>query len=217
MKNTAIVFGATGLVGSFLVDELLATGRYAEVITPVRGLHGANRPGERQLIFDFKHPDFSLFPHGADVFCAIGTTRSKTPDLAQYHTIDVGIPAMVAALAASTKARSLVVVSAVGANEKSNNFYLKMKGEMERLVAEHFPAAYFVRPAMLRGPRKEFRLGELVFRALSPAIDVLMLGKLKRFKSIKARELARAMMYLSQQGHAHHVVHAPELHRLSRL
>jgi uncharacterized protein YbjT (DUF2867 family) len=217
MKNTAIVFGATGLVGGFLVEELLASGRYAEVITPVRRLHGANRPGERQLIFDFKHPDFSLFPQGAEVFVAIGTTRSKTPDLAQYHAIDVGIPVTVSELAATIKARSLVVVSAVDANENSSNYYLKMKGEMERRITEHFPAAYFVRPAMLRGPRKEFRFGELVFRVLSPAIDLLMLGKLKRYTSIMARDVARAMIYLSQHGYADHVVQAPELHRISRL
>ena len=216
MKNTAIVFGATGLVGGFLVEELLASGHYAEVITPVRRLYGANRPGERQLTFDFSNPDSSLFPQGEDVFVAIGTTRSKTPNLEQYHAIDVGIPITVAELAAAIKARSLVVVSAVDANEKSSNFYLKMKGEMERRITEHFPAAYFVRPAMLRGPRKEFRFGELVFRVLSPAIDLLMLGKLKRYKSIMARDVARAMVYLSQQGYTNHVVQAPELHLLAK-
>ena len=199
-----------------MVEELLASGHYAEVITPVRRLYGANRPGERQLTFDFSNPDSSLFPQGEDVFVAIGTTRSKTPNLEQYHAIDVGIPITVAELAAAIKARSLVVVSAVDANEQSSNFYLKMKEEMERRITEHFPAAYFVRPAMLRGPRKEFRFGELVFRVLSPAIDLLMLGKLKRYKSIMARDVARAMVYLSQQGYTNHVVQAPELHLLAK-
>jgi uncharacterized protein YbjT (DUF2867 family) len=216
MKNTAIVFGATGLVGSFLVEEMLASGHYAEVITPVRRLYGANRPGERQLTFDFSNPDSSLFPQGEDVFVAIGTTRSKTPNLEQYHAIDVGIPVTVAELAATTKARSLVVVSAVDANEKSSNFYLKMKGEMECLVAEHFPAAYFVRPALLRGPRKEYRMMENAFRKYAWLLDRLMIGRFKRYKSITARDVARAMIYLSQLGHADHVVQAPELHLLAK-
>ena len=217
MKNTAIVFGATGLVGGFLVEELLASGHFAEVIAPARRLQGVQKAGLRRVLFDYSHPDAGQLPPGADIFVAIGTTRSKTPDLAQYHAIDVGIPVTVAELAVATKARSLVVVSAVDANEQSNNFYLKMKGEMERRISEHFPAAYFVRPAMLRGPRKEFRFGELLFRVLSPAIDLLMLGKLKRYKSIMARDVARAMVYLSQHLYVNHVVQAPELHRISRL
>lgn len=216
MKNTAIVFGATGLVGGFLVEELLASGHYAEVIAPARRLYGANRPGERQLIFDFKHPDFSLFPQGADVFVAIGTTRSKTPDLAEYHAIDVGIPVWVAQMAVATKARSLVVVSAVGANEQSNNFYLKMKGEMERRITEHFPTAYFVRPGFLLGPRKEYRMVENAFKRTAWIIDQLLFGRLERYKSIMARDVARAMVYLSQYGYANRVVQAPELHLLAK-
>lgn len=200
----ALVFGATGLVGSELLDLLRNATQYKEVLVfsrkPMDSLpsHFKNIVAPNFLAPELKN----YFQSGDRVFCCIGTTRKKTPDLTEYKKIDHDIPVFLAACCAEKDCAFLLVVSAIGANAGSSNFYTRMKGEMQHEVTQYFgDKSYFFQPSLLLGNRKEFRLGEKVGIVLFQLISPLFVGKLKRYQGIEARKVAEAMMFVAQKGY----------------
>lgn len=196
-KRKALVFGATGLIGKQLIEQLRNSDHYKEVAAVVR--KEINLPdGVKPFRFNFS--DWAPLTNGldefTDVFCCIGTTRKKTPNLEEYKAIDYGIPTQIAASCAKAGCRSLHVVSAVGANKDSANFYTKLKGEMEAEVTRIFPDAYLYRPSLLLGNREETRIGEKVgiflFSVLGPIIP-------SAYKGIHAAKVAQNMLATAQQ------------------
>ena len=101
---------------------------------------------------------------------------------------------------AKTACPAFLLVSSVGANSKSGNFYLKLKGEVEEAVQKlGIPNVGFFRPSMLGGERKEFRLGEKVAQPLMNLFGFMLIGKWEKYHSIDARSVARAMLQASKE------------------
>lgn len=212
MARTAIILGASGLVGTHLLRLLLEDETYERVVVYARKSldinHGKLEVRERDLL------DESAF-HDAkcdDLYCCIGTTQAKTPDLTEYRKIDYGIPVNAARSALSLGMQRCVVISSMGARVDSRTFYLKVKGQMEEaLMKMSIPKLHILRPSLLLGNREEFRFGERVFTFLMKFFRWLIP---KRYRAIESEEVARAMMKLKDMDHPEILIESDEIRRL---
>lgn len=196
MAKTAIVFGATGLTGSYLVKELTSDSRYDKVIVISRRSLGIDHPKLVEHITDLLNEDsWAELVKGHDVFCCIGTTRKKTPDKDEYYKIDFGIPKNAASAGKFNGAKTFAVVSAIGANSKSSIFYNKLKGEMEEAVKSNGPPKVFImRPSIIAGPRGESRFLERIGLGIFKLLGFVFVGPLRKYRLIHAKNIAIAMI-----------------------
>ena len=197
-NKTAIVLGATGLVGGLLLDLLLRDERYQKVIVySRRDFQKENSKLEKRIGDLLKLRSFPEPFMADEVYCCIGTTKAKTPDKEQYRKIDYGIPAEAADLCQENKVHTFIVISSMGANKDSTIFYNKVKGEMEHDVLERsIPRIHIVQPALIGGEREEKRAGELFFKGAMSTFEFLMIGPLKKYRTIHPSAIAKAMLWL---------------------
>jgi uncharacterized protein YbjT (DUF2867 family) len=189
-SRTALLIGATGLVGSFLLERLLASPRYARVVVWARREIGKSHPKLEVEIVDFERLAQRRL-EADDVFCCLGTTIRQAGSQKAFHHVDFDYPVALAGAAARSGAKRFLVVSALGANKRSRVFYNRVKGEMEEAVRiAAVPKTTIVRPSLLAGPRAESRLGERIGLALSALLGPL-LGK---YRPIHAEHVAAAMI-----------------------
>lgn len=215
--DKALVFGATGLVGSHLVRFLVESAEYKQVILFTRKPLEATTPKVKVVSFDFNQWEGveEYFTPNAKVFCCIGSTKAKTPNNEDYYNIDYGIPVKIAEFAARGSCRGMMVVSALGANEDSINFYLKTKGEMERdVLIKGVRETYFFRPALLLGERLEIRKGEDFGRMMNGIFSPLLFGSLKKYKAIEAKIVAKAMIRVAQTGYPDVIIESDKIFEL---
>ena len=193
--RTALLAGATGLVGSFLLERLLASMSYASVEVLARRDSGQTHPKLKSEIVDFARLDERRVA-ADDVFCCLGTTIGQAGSQAAFRRVDYDYPVALARAAARGGAKRFLVVSALGANSASRVFYNRVKGEMEAAVrASGVPKVYVFRPSLLSGPRKESRLGEQVGLVAGALLGPL-LGK---YRPIHADLVAAAMLNAAEQ------------------
>lgn len=196
MGKKAILLGASGSIGSHLLQQLLDSDQYSQVLILVRKTPGLHHPKLKELILNFD--ELSKYSHelrGDVVFCCLGTTKSKTPDKKEYRKIDYQYPLDVAWIAQTNGAESYHLVSSIGANKDSSVFYSRTKGEVERdLKAVPFKNIHIYRPSALDGERKEKRIAETILNAVMKVINPLLSGKFKKYRSIKTSTVARAML-----------------------
>lgn len=200
MAKTAIVLGATGLTGNILLKMLLEDDRYAGVIVFGRNSCNIKHPKLEEYIVDlFQLEHYSQKFKGNEVFCCIGTTKSKTSNKEVYAKIDYGIPVAAAALCQKNGIPTFVVISALGAKKKSKIFYNRIKGQMEVAVLSlGIPNTYILQPALITGERAEFRLGEHILKLLMKLIKPLLrFGELDRYKPIHPETIAKCMIWLA--------------------
>lgn len=196
----ALVFGASGFIGSHLLRYLLKCDTYTRVIVVVRQSLPLSHPKLTQYIGDIDSlPSLQHLLIADDVFCAVGTTRKKTPDKATYHRIDYGLPVVVARIAKENGARAFFMVSSVGADANSSVFYLRTKGEAERdIIRVGYESTHFFRPAALIGNREESRPLEKLFGGLSKVLSPLLRGSLTKYRPIDGQDVALAMFRAAQ-------------------
>ncbi|MEX6690690.1 oxidoreductase [Danxiaibacter flavus] len=193
----AILFGATGFIGSFLLQDLLNDESYDQVIAVVRKRLPVTHPKLEMLIGDYATlPSMKESLVGDDIFISIGTTKNKTPDQDKYYEIDHDYPLLAATIAKENGAKGVFLVSAVGANADSKIFYIRTKGETERdIIALNFDHTHIFRPSMLMGDRKnENRPLEKFMIGLFSVINPLFMGNLQKYRGIKGEEVAKAML-----------------------
>ena len=211
--KTAAIFGATGLVGKELLNQLVDNDYYAKVIVFNRRKQNYSNPKIEEHIFkadDFESIEALLVAD--DLFCSIGTTMKKAGSKAAFKKVDFDIPLNLARIAEKNKISKLLVVSSVGADAKSNNFYLRTKGEMEQEVLKHaIPSIFFFRPSMLLGKRNEQRLGEQFGQKAMKLTGFLMIGKLKKYKAVSAYLVAKAMQKVAKEGFAGNFIESDKL------
>jgi len=199
MEKTALLIGATGLVGGHLLQQLLESPHYAHVVAFTRRPFEMRHPKLRQEILDFDHPDLAKIK-GDDLFCALGTTLRKAGSKEAQYRIDCTYPFEIGKIARENGVRQYLLVSSVGADAGSSNFYLKTKGDLEEKIRglgfEHFVSA---RPSFLFGERSEFRLGEKIGIALAKVFAPLIP---RRYRGIEAEKVARALIRLANEGSA---------------
>ena len=216
--RSALLLGATGLVGSRCLDLLLADERYRRVRVVAR-----RRPGLRHARLDFHQLDFeelearpALF-RVDDVYCCLGTTIAKAGSEAAFRRVDLDYPVRAAELALEAGADQFLVVSALGADPGSRLFYNRVKGEMEVAVKRlPFRAVWILRPSLLLGERAERRPGERIATLLLRPLAPLMRGRLRRYRPIEARDVAAAMLALAHSGGTGGVVENEEIERMGK-
>ena len=195
MAYKAIIAGASGLVGGTLLDVLLQHPDYEDVLVLVRKQLPIQHKKLKQLVMDFdKLKEYKDQIIGHSIFCCLGSTQKKTPDLAIYRKIDHDYPLQLAQIALKNKVGQYHLVSALGANPAASNFYLKMKGETEVDIKKlGLHSLHIYQPSFLTGDRKEKRRGARFFAGLMKTINPLLLGGLKKYRSIPAATVATAM------------------------
>jgi uncharacterized protein YbjT (DUF2867 family) len=196
----AIVFGATGFIGSHLLRELLGNPDYERVIAVVRKPLALRHTKLTTLIGDLASlPALKPQLVADEIFIALGTTRKHTPDEAEYYKIDHDYPVLAADIAKANGARSVFLVTAVGANARSSGFYIRTKGEVERdIVALDFDRTAIFRPSMIMGQRDEDRPRERLFIAAWGVLNPLLVGPADRYRGLTGEEIARAMANAAQ-------------------
>jgi uncharacterized protein YbjT (DUF2867 family) len=215
--KSAVVFGATGLVGKELIMALLENKDFGNVTAVVRKQSILTDPRLKQI----KLSDFSKLMDLRDklkagiFFCCVGTTIKTAGSKEEFARVDLEIPKEIARLAESLAIPSLVAISSIGADVGSSNFYLRTKGEMEKAVREIYHGNLkFVRPSLLMGNRDEFRFGEKVSAAFMKGFGWLFAGPLKKYKGIYASDVARAMIKISDLSSEKMIYESDELQRL---
>lgn len=196
--QTAVILGATGMVGGLLLQKLLQNDQFSAIRILVRKPFGFRHPKleVKQVQFD----DAESFNEGigkADsIFCCVGTTQKKVKnDKTAYRKVDYDIPVTAAQIAAKNGFKKYLLVSAIGANPNSANFYLQLKGSVEEDISPlPFESIHIFRPSLLMGNRNEKRTGENIAQVVMPLISWAMIGPLRKYRPITGEKVAKAMM-----------------------
>lgn len=202
MNRTALVAGASGLVGGHLLRLLLADGAYARVVTLARRELTVRHPKLEQRVVDFGTLDaFSDIPRADDVFCCLGTTIKQAGSREAFRKVDHDYVLALARTGLRAGALQFLLVSALGADPASRIFYSRVKGEVEAAVRQlPYPAIQIFRPSFLMGERAEVRLAERVGIPLARALAPLLVGPLRCYRPIHAADVARAMVQIAKEA-----------------
>ena len=208
---SAVVLGSTGLIGEQLVKQLLNDPDFSKVTILVR--RAVDMSHSKLIIQVVNFDDLvdvrTAIGMGDCIFCCVGTTQKKVNgDRDAYKKVDVDIPVNAAKIASEAGFSSFLLISAVGADINAGNFYLKMKGEVEKEIAA-LPFASFqvFRPSILYGKRKEFRLGELIGKGMMKVIGNFFWGNLTKYRGIDAIDVANAMKNAAKSDSKGMVIH----------
>ena len=199
--KTALLFGSSGLVGGYLLNQLIKDTNYSKIKLFVRSDPKISNPKVEVIKTDFNNlENYKEDIKGDDCFVCIGTTNKNSPDKDDYRRVELDIPKEIAKIAKSNLVNSFIFVSALYANPKSSGEYIRFKGLVEEELKElNFPKLGIMRPSFLIGNRKEKRasetIGIFVFKLLSP----LLLGPLKKMKPIHSETVAKAMIAVIQK------------------
>ena len=195
-KYKALVLGASGLIGKETLNLLLKNNKYETIYAISRHSLAIHNSKLIEIIADISTIEKSIKDLKIDhFFSCIGTTAAKTPDKNQYYAIDLNYPQTVSSFLQANGCETCCLVSSIGANNSSSNFYLKLKGNVEQAISEiGFKNLNIFRPSLLIGDRKEFRLMEKFSQIIYPLLNVLLIGKWKDYRSIQAKDVASAMI-----------------------
>jgi uncharacterized protein YbjT (DUF2867 family) len=204
MLKTALVLGATGLVGKSLVEQLCRDQRYQAVICLLRKPLSKNffkdeAKKVQPIVVDFENlQDYQGYFGSEHIYVCLGTTIKTAGSKKAFRKVDFEYVHVAAQLARAQRAVSFVWISSVGANAKSNNFYLRVKGELENAILNMsgLDNASAVRPSLLLGERAEIRSAEKFASLLSPLLSPLLIGKLAKYKPVHAGDVATQMIRL---------------------
>jgi uncharacterized protein YbjT (DUF2867 family) len=214
--KTATLIGATGLIGNEL-REMLATDPYYQTIRILsrRPLDKKNEREEIKLI-NFQDPEsFKLGIEGSDaVFVTVGTTNRKVKgDKTAYRKVDFDIPVNAARFCTETGCDIFLLVSSVGADSQSRNFYLRLKGETEEAISTFaIPAIHIMQPSMLLGKRAEHRAGEKITQTIMQTLAFLIPPK---YRPISASVVANGLILASKRtDHGIFIYENPQIRKL---
>lgn len=197
MKRTsALIVGASGLVGGYCLRELLASEYYTNVVALVRMPIEVVHQKLDHYFVDFDNlAKFAHLIKADDVFCTLGTTIRKAGSQAAFEKVDYTYPLEVARAAVANGAKRFFIVTAIGSDSQSSVFYNRVKGRIEEAIKNlPFKSVHIFRPSILIGERQETRPGETVGIAVTRIVSPLLLGSLKKYRAIEATVVARAMI-----------------------
>ena len=194
--KTAILFGATGLVGTNLLNLLIENDNYSKIIIFTRK-EIPNKDSKleiHKINFD-QINDYEDLISGNDCFFSIGTTKKLTPNKIDYINTEYELPVKIAKIAKKNNVESFIYVSSGGANENSKNLYLQNKGRAEQeIIKLSFNFTAIIQPSLLLGIRNETRLGEGIAQFIFKKLSFLFVGKLRPFKAITVIDVAKAII-----------------------
>lgn len=188
--KTALIAGATGLVGKHLTEILIKSNEYERVRVLVRTPIDISSPKLEQIIFDYKNPDKTKI-QGDYVFCSLGTTIKKAGSPEAFREVDYKYTINLAQAAFENGAQKFLLVSAMGADKNSKVFYNRVKGETEKALQKiPFESIYIFRPSLLMGKRVEKRPGESIANILMQIFKFIIPLK---YRAIHGEKVAMAM------------------------
>ena len=198
--RTALLLGASGLIGGHCLALLLRDEAYDQVIALVRKPLSITHPKLTQHGVDFDRlQDFAYLLKADDVFCCLGTTIKKAGSQEAFRKVDFTYAHETAQLAANNGATQFLLVSSLGADAKSSVFYSRIKGEIEAAIsALNFASVSIFHPSLLLGERAEFRLGERFAEPIAKALSFFLIGRLRKYRAIEARTVAAAMIKIAK-------------------
>lgn len=205
--------GATGLVGSEVLNKLLSEEKVSKINILTRKKIDIQSPKVMNYVVDFENEeDLKNAIHGDAIVCCIGTTKAKTPDVGEYEKIDRDIPIRLAKTGFEKGIEQYHLISAIGANKHSGINYNRIKGEAEEgVLAAGIPKTIIYRPGMLLGKRNESRPGEFIAQKLSFLFDLFMIGSMQKYHSVKADYLAMRIVRncMNNEKNASNVIFFP--------
>lgn len=214
--QTVALLGASGLIGGQLLQLLTEDNRYKHIRVLSRRPLPIEHPKVEIIVLDFADENMLTVALAGcqQIFCSVGTTQARVKgDMVAYRKVDFDIPVAAARLGSQVGCRHFSLVSSVGANRQSKNFYLQLKGAVEEMVSiQSIPSIAIFRPSMLLGKRQEFRPAERLGQWLMEPLAFLFPAA---YKPIAGRDVARAMIAFSQQERpgVHHY-HYTEMHEI---
>lgn len=203
MAKTALVLGASGLVGSHCLQLLLDNAAYDKIIVWLRKPLPVQHAKLQQEIINFDQlsPYADKLKNVQEIFCCLGTTIKKAGSPEAFYKVDFTYPHEIAKLAAQNGVQQFLIVTALGANSRSSIFYNRVKGEIETALGKlPLPGLQIFRPSLLLGERQEFRLGERIGAIVFTALSFAFFGRLRRYRAIEASVVAEAMIRIAQQN-----------------
>ena len=200
MEKTAVIIGATGAVGKEILKEILADNFYNKVY--ILGRESIVKLGDEErltkIIVDFENLNFDTsILEDADVFASLGTTIKIAGSKENQRKIDVDYTVNFSKLCEG-KVRSFNVVSAIGANSKSKNFYNSLKGELEdKLKVMNLGVLRIFQPSLLISKRDDKRFLEQMFMKVAPIFQLVLKGKAKKYSPIEVSVLGREIVHFA--------------------
>ena len=203
MKNTAVIIGATGVVGREILNEILSGEHYDRIYILGRSSISKLPDNSRleKIIIDFENINFDTnILENADVFASLGTTIKIAGSKENQRKIDVDYTVNFAKLCEG-RIRSFNVVSAIGANSKSKNFYNSLKGELEDALKElNLGVLRIFQPSLLISKRADGRFLEELFIKISPLFKFLLKGKMQKYSPIEVSLLGKEIVRFAYEN-----------------
>jgi uncharacterized protein YbjT (DUF2867 family) len=204
--KTALIAGATGLIGSQLLSLILEDDRYQQVKVLTRSSLNSDHPKMQNVVIDFDRlPTYADQMKADDVFCCLGTTMRKAKSRDAFRKVDFTYPLELAKLTRQQGTHQYLLVSALGANKRSTIFYNRVKGEVEEAIGQlGFETFHIFRPSLLLGPRKETRSGEDAAKWFYKVFGFLIPNK---YKAIDSAKVAKAMLHYANVNRPGRFIH----------
>lgn len=192
MPHKVILVGASGLIGSQLLQALIKSTEVSEIVLLLRKSLNITDNKVQQVIVNFNDLNAHISDIKGDIiFSCLGTTKAASPDANNYRKIDLEYPLQLAEIGIKNGISQFHIVSSLGANSTSSNSYLRLKGELEeKLKKLPFTSIHIYQPSLLTGNRKSFRLGENLASVFFAVLNPLLVGPIKKYRSIKAETVA---------------------------
>ena len=216
--KTAIIFGSSGLIGNELFKTIILNNSYEKIKVFVRSIPEINNPKVEIIKTDFTNlKQYKDIIKGDECFFCIGTTKKDTPNKDEYRRIEYNIPIDIAKIAKENSVNAFFYISSIGANPNASSNYLKNKGQVEEELKNlNFPRLAIIRPSLLVGNRKSFRLDEVIFTPIMNTLTFFAFGSLKKYKPIKIKNVVKSIIYISKNEPNKTVFESDELEEIAK-
>lgn len=212
--KTAVIAGATGMIGSELCRQLARDDSgFDRVVALTRRPLDFSLAKVVEQRADFGRLDVLDIGPVDTAFCTLGTTMKAAGSPEAFRLVDYDYAVAFARFARKAGARTFCLLTSVDASPKSSVFYLKVKGEVELAVeAVGFESLYTFRPSLLLGERRESRAGEKIAEAVAKVMQFALIGRLRKYRAISAEALAGGMIRMARHPVAgRHICHYDEM------
>ncbi|WP_420582521.1 NAD-dependent epimerase/dehydratase family protein [Reichenbachiella sp.] len=217
--KTALIVGATGLVGRELLNVLLENDHYSKILIVGRSSPGVKDNRIEELLINFDDlANYKDQISANDYYCCIGTTMEMAKSKEAFYRVDFTYTLELAKMSKEDSAcDQFHVVSSYGANAQSGLFYNAVKGQVEDALKElNLRALHIFQPSLLLGYRNNFRLWEELAKIASGVLSFFIIGSRLKFWAIEGSEVAKAMFYVALSGEFGTHVHKPlEMKRIA--
>ncbi|WP_371185805.1 NAD(P)H-binding protein [Thalassotalea maritima] len=192
-----VLFGASGLTGSALINQLIDHPMIGYIVMMVRRPLPIKHHKIEQVVTDFQNQAvIKTALKGCNIaYCCLGTTIKVAGSKDAFKAVDHTLVTQLAKHCKAMDVEQFHVISSIGANANSSSFYLQVKGAMEQSLSDQrFSQLIIYRPSLLLGERKQWRIAEGLGGYLSRLLSFLFIGPLRQYKPISASQVASAML-----------------------